>query len=147
MPADFIIKTGDMIKFTFLPPVAIIPMVAAPVPLIGTSKVLCEMVPMCLQGDELPPTLLSPMPYMTATHSIPGMGTLSVQILPTNMTLPAMTLNGGKPILIKGTPFVAKFQVTVPAQMPAAPSPIPDPVPMKVGQAEFVTTTMLEKAG
>jgi hypothetical protein len=145
VPADFIIKTGDFIKFT-VPPPLVIPMIAAPVPLIDTSMDMCDKRPICLFGDELPPTLLVPLPYIQAAF-VGGMGTLKVMLTPLNMTLAAMTTNSKKPMLIKGAVFPATFTVTVPAMQPTPAGPIPDPVLLKPLTAEFVTTTVLAKAG
>jgi hypothetical protein len=36
LPADYVIKTGDMIRITIFPP-AVVPMLMAPAPLMGTS--------------------------------------------------------------------------------------------------------------
>lgn len=144
MPADFVIKTGDMIKFTIVPP-AVVPMLIPPIPLMGTSADLMVMgMPACLEGDELPPMLKAPMPYTSPPFVTPGMGTVSVTLTPMNKT---MLTKNGKAILIKGTPFIAEFTVTVPAMQPMIPSPIPDPVPKKMGTAEFITTNVQVKAG
>ncbi len=143
MPADFIIKTGDMIRITIFPPV-IVPPLMSPIPLIGTStNVMVNMMPICLEGDELPPVLRVPLPYTAPPFVTPGMGMVSVTLTPMNKTL--LTKNG-KAILIKGTPFIAEFQVVAPAIMPAV-VPVPDPVAKKPGIAEFITTNVTVKAG
>ena len=144
MPADFIIKTGDMIKIDIFPP-TIVPPLMAPIPLIGTSTDLIVMGTFaCLEGDELPPPLKAPMPYTSPPFVTPGMGTVSVTLTPMNKT---MLTKNGKAILIKGTPFPAEFTVTVPAMQPSVPSPIPDPVAKKPGLAQFITTNAQVKAG
>lgn len=144
MPADFIIKTGDMIRITIFPP-AVVPQLLAPIPLVGTSKDLTvSNMPVCLEGDELPPMLLAPMPYTAPPFVTPGTGTVSVTLTPINKTL--LTKNG-KAILIKGTPFMAEFTVMAPAMQPTPAGPIPDPVAKKPGMAEFITTNLLVKAG
>lgn len=143
MPADFIIKTGDMIQIT-IPPPAIVPMLMAPIPLIGTSMDLCESMPICLQGDEHPPTIKGPMPYTAPPFVTPGVGTVTIIVLPTNLTV--LTTNG-KPILIKGATFQAIFNVSAPAMQPTPGGPVPDPLLVKTGTAQFITTTVLEKAG
>jgi hypothetical protein len=143
MPADYIMKTGDMIRITIFPP-AIVPPLMSPIPLVGTSKdVMVNKMPICLEGDELPPVLRVPLPYTAPPFVTPGMGLVSVTITPMNKTL--LTKNG-KAILIKGTPFTAEFQVTVPAIQPSVP-PVPDPVAKKPGIAEFITTNVTVKAG
>ena len=142
MPLDFVIKTGDLIQIT-IPPPTVVPMLVAPVPLIGTSTTVMVGTPVCLQGDELPPTLRSPMPYISPPFVTPGMGTLTLILMPTNFTL--LTSNG-KPILIKGTPFQALFTVSAPAMQPTPAGPIPDPVVVKPGTAQFITTNLIVKA-
>jgi len=144
MPADFIIKTGDMIRITIFPP-AIVPPLMSPIPLIGTStNFMVNNMPVCLEGDELPPPLRAPLPYTAPPFVTPGMGTVSVTLTPMNKTL--QTKNG-KAILIKGTPFMAEFQVAAPAMQPTPVGPIPDPVLKKPGIAEFITTNVTVKAG
>ncbi|MFC1804018.1 hypothetical protein ACFL0D_08665 [Thermoproteota archaeon] len=144
MPADFIIKTGDLIRITIFPP-AIVPPLMSPIPLIGTStSLMVNNMPVCLEGDELPPMLMAPLPYTAPPFVTPGMGTVSVTLTPMNKTL---LTDNGKVILIKGTPFMAEFQVMTPAMQPTPVGPIPDPVAKKPGMAEFVTTNVTVKAG
>jgi hypothetical protein len=144
MPADFIIKTGDMIRITIVPP-AVVPPLMSPIPLIGTSTNLTvSNMPVCLEGDELPPMLLAPLPYTSPPFVTPGTGTVSVTLTPMNKTL---LTDNGKPILIKGTPFIAEFTVMAPAMQPTPVGPVPDPVAKKPGMAEFVTTNVTVKAG
>ena len=144
MPADYVIKTGDMIRITIFPP-AVVPMLMAPVPLMGTSTKMTVMkMPVCLEGDELPPMLKAPMPYTSPPFVTPGMGTVSVTLLPLNKT---MTTKNGKPILIKGPPFPAEFTVSAPAMQPTPTGPVSDPVAKKPGMAEFITTNVTVKAG
>jgi hypothetical protein len=144
MPDDFVIVTGDMIQVTIAPP-AIVPQLVAPVPLIGTSqKVMVGGKPICLEGDELPPALKAPMPYTAPPFVTPGTGTLEVTLMPNNKTLQT---DNGKKILVKGATFIAKFNVQTPAQMPTPTGPVPDPVAVKPGTAQFITTNVQVKAG
>lgn len=143
MPPDFILKQGDMIRITIMPP-TVVPALMAPVPLLGSSSdMTVMMMPVCLEGDELPPSLQIPLMYMSPPYVVPGMGTLSLSLTPTNTT---MRTKNGDPILIKGTPFTAEFQVSAPAIQPSVP-PVPDPVSKKTGIAEFITTNARAKAG
>ncbi len=145
MPADFIMRTGDMIQIT-IPPPTIVPPIIPPVPLIGTSSsMMVNFMPVCLEGDELPPPLLVPLPYTSPPFVTPGTGTLKVTINPTNKT--ATTKNDNKAILIKGTPFMAEFTVMAPAMQPTPGGPVPDPVAKKPGTAQFITTNATVKAG
>jgi hypothetical protein len=142
--SDFIIKTNDMIKITITPP-AIVPMLMAPVPLIGTgTTVLIGEVPICLQGDELPPSLRAPMPYTAPPFVTPGTGTLSIMLAPNNLTLQSQN---GKKIILKGAMFQASFAVGSPAMQPTPGGPVPDPVMTKPGICEFITTNINTQAG
>ncbi len=133
-----ILVTGDMLQIT-VPPPAIVPMVIAPVPLIGSStKVMIMGMPACLDGDELPAMLKSPVPYTAPPYVTPGMGSFQIMLLPTNKT--AKGKDSSKPMLLKGTTFQAKFQVSSPAMMPTPAGPQPDPLMVKMCTAQFITT-------
>ena len=141
---DFIIRTGDMLKVT-IPPPAIVPMLEAPVPMVGTGEtVMAISMPICLMGDQIPPPLMAPLPYTAPPFVTPGMGTLELILPPSNWTI--KTLNG-KTILLKGTVFQAIFNVSVPAMQPTPAGPIPDPVVVKPGTAEYITTNVTVMAG
>ena len=141
---DFIIKTNDMIQFT-VPPPALIPMITAPVPLIGTgTTVTVGNVPICLQGDELPPTLQSPMPYTAPPFVTPGMGTLTVMLMPNNLSMKTVQ---GKAIILKGATFNATFNVSAPAMQPTPGGPVPDPLMTKPLTCQFITTNVNTQAG
>ena len=142
--SDLIVKTGDMLQVT-VPPPAIVPLLMAPVPLIGTGlTVLVNNQPVCLQGDELPLVLRAPLPYTAPPFVTPGMGTLTVSLMPNNLTLRSSFC--GKPALLKGATFMATFSVTVPAMQPTPVGPVPDPVVVKPCQAQFITTTINARA-
>jgi hypothetical protein len=143
--SDFIIISGDMLKITMMPPV-VAPMIVAPIPLIGTGPTVMGMnKPVCVKGDEMPPFLLPPMPYISPPFVIPGMGTLQIMLMPNNTTMTSKF--GGKPALLKGAVFQAKFQVMVPAIFMAGPVPTSDPVPVKMGTCQFITTNVTIMAG
>jgi hypothetical protein len=138
--ADVLIKTGDMLQVT-VPPPAVVPQLAAPIPLLGTgATVLVNHQPICLQGDELPIALRGPLAYTAPPFVTPGIGTLTVTLMPDNLTL--RTTAAGKPALLKGTMFMATFNVTLPAMQPTPVGPVPDPVVVKPCQAQFITTTI-----
>jgi len=134
---DFIVKTGDQIQIT-VPPPAVVPQLIAPIPLNGSSTdVLIEGVAACLQGDELPPSIQGPLMYTAPPYVTPGTGTIQIILSPSNLT--AVTPNG-KPILLKGQTFQAIFNVQSPAMMPTPGGPQPDPLMVKSGTAQFITT-------
>ena len=142
--ADFVIKTGDLIKVTILAP-AKVPAIAMPVALKGSSEsVLVGGAPACLRGDELPTILRTPLAYTAPPYTNPGTGKLTLTLLPANTT--QLTENG-KPILLKGEKFTATFTVTTPATQSTPSGPQPDPVLTKPGSAEFITTNATVQAG
>ena len=143
--ADFIIKTGDMLQVT-VPPPALVPQLVAPVPLMGTgATVLISNMPVCLQGDELPPPIRGPLMYTAPPFVTPGVGTLTIILLPTNLTI--RSTGSSKPMLLKGATFQAMFNVSAPAMQPTPAGPIPDPLLVKPCQAQFITTNMTVQAG
>ena len=78
--------------------------------------------------------------YMTPQYSIPGSGTLKIAALADNQKA-QKTNTGGKPVLLKGGNFTAKFEVQNPAKQPApAGPPIPDATPQYSGNGTFITT-------
>lgn len=144
MPSDLIVKTGDMVKITIPPPV-VVPAIQAPVPLKGSStnvKVNEQFV--CLQGDELPQSLRGPLPYTAPPFVTPGTGTLTLTLNPSNLTVQS---SNGQKILIKGQTFTATFTVQSPAMQPTPGGPVPDPVAVKPGTAQFITTNATVSAG
>jgi hypothetical protein len=142
VPADFIIKTGDMIQITLAP--TIVPPLLAPVPMVGTAtQVLVSGTVACVLGDQVPPSVRGPLPYTEPPFVLPGTGTLEIDLPPANHTNP--TNNGGTLIIIKGGTFPVRFNVQSPASDPSTGAP--DPVPVKVGTAQFITSNALTKAG
>jgi len=134
---DFLIKTGDMIQIN-VPPPALVPQLVAPVPLNGSSTdVLIAGSAACLQGDELPQSIQSPLMYTSPPYVTPGTGTIKIILAPNNLT---QTTPNGKPMLLKGGTFQAIFNVQSPAMMPTPAGPQPDPVMVKTGTAQFITT-------
>jgi hypothetical protein len=143
--ADIILRTGDFIEVT-IPPPAIVTQLEAPVPLVGSStNVIVLGMPVCLQGDELPPVLRVPLVYTAPPFSTPGMGTLTVTLLPANLTV--KTSNGGKPLLLKGQTFPAMFSADDPAMQPTPAGPVPDPLVEKEGTARFISSNETVTAG
>lgn len=133
-----------MIQIT-IPAPTLVPQIQAPVPLTGSStNVTVVGTPACLQGDELPPVLRVPLVYTAPPFVTPGMGTLTITLMPNNLTM--QTSNGGKPLLLKGGTFQAMFTVQTPAMQPTPGGPVPDPVAEKPGTAQFITTNQIVKA-
>jgi hypothetical protein len=145
MTADIVMRTGDMIQIT-IPAPTVVPQIQAPVPLTGSStNVTVVGTAACLQGDELPPVLRVPLVYTAPPYVTPGTGTLTLTLMPTNLT--KQTTNGGKPLLLKGETFQAMFTVNSPAMQPTPAGPVPDPLVQKPGTARFISTNQVVKAG
>ncbi len=139
--SDFILITGD--KAMFNPSFGQAIVSVRPGNLIGTGKDKINHKPVCVDGDEKK-VIVPGCSYMTPQYSIPGMGMLSITSLGGNQKA-KKTKSGGKPVLLKGASFQAKFQVMVPAQQPPASSPIPDATPQYSGSGTFITMNMKVK--
>lgn len=109
----------------------------------GPAKIGGKMI--CVKGDESK-VIVPGCTYVTAQHTIPGVGKLSIKQLGSDQ--PAKTTKtGGKEVLLKGGTFTAAFDVLVPAQQPAPPSaPIPDATPQYSGSGNFVPANATVKA-
>jgi hypothetical protein len=137
LPLNAIIQTGDKLQIIMIPP-CIVGSVMSPVPLKGSStKTTVNNQAACLEGDELPMSLKPPQEYKSPPFVIPGMGTFEIILAPNNKSKDGKE---SKPYLLKGTVFDAKFTVTVPAQMATPGGPVPDPVAVKMGKCQFITT-------
>jgi hypothetical protein len=143
MGEDVIIVNADMIQITINPP-TIVPPLMVPVPLVATGFTTVSDQKVCVEGDELPPSLKAPLPYTSPPYVIPGTGKVSVTLKPANKT--SASIDDGKKMLLKGQTFDAKFQVQVPAQQPSPGGPVPDPSPSYSGTAVFISTNTVAKA-
>ena len=136
---DFVIKTGDLLQVTMRSP-AVVPALLDPVRLVGSgTTVLVQAMRVCLQGDVLPQGLTGLLSYTALPFIIPGTGTLTLTLPLPSMT--TQTSSGGRPILINGQPFGVEFLVEEAATFETPDGePVPDPVLVKPGTAEFITT-------
>ena len=67
----------------------------------------------CVRGDETSVTVEG-CPYVTKTHTVSGSGTLVIDALSTDQVA-SKTKTGGQPVLLVGTHFTARFEVSTPA--------------------------------
>jgi hypothetical protein len=139
--ADFILITGDQAIFNPTFGQAIVTVRPGNLMGTGNDKISGKLV--CVDGDEKK-VIVPNCPYMTPQYSIPGVGILSIESLAGNQKA-RKTKSGGKPVLLKGALFKAKFQVTAPAQQPSAPNPIPDTIAQYSGTGTFNSTNMKVK--
>jgi hypothetical protein len=92
---------------------------------------------MCISGDESSVSVEG-CNYTTATHTTPGVGTLSISALASDQVA-TKTSTGGTKVMLVGSSFTAAFAVQTPAQQPSSP-PVPDPMPRYSGTGTFTTT-------
>jgi hypothetical protein len=141
--ADFILVTGDMVMFN----PAFGPAVIVPVPgtLAGSGRYSIGGKPVCVDGDE-GKVMVSGVTYMSPAFPTPGVGMLTIDALGGDQKA-QKTNSGGKPVLLKGSTFTAKFQVMTPAQLPTPGGPQMDASPEYSGTGMFVTTNVQVKGG
>ena len=139
--ADFILITGD--KAMFNPNFGQAIITVRPGDLIGTGKDKINQKLVCVDGDEKK-VIVPGCPYITSQYSIPGTGMLVIESLAANQKA-QKTKSSGKPVLLKGGQFQAKFTVMVPAQQPSTPSPISDPNPQYSGTGTFISMNQIVK--
>jgi hypothetical protein len=140
MADDTMIVDGDMIQITINPP-TVVPQLIAPVALVASGFTKVSDKAVCIEGDELPPSLKSPLQYMSPPYVIPGMGKISVTLKSANKT--SVATDNDKKMLLKGSTFDAKFEVQSPAQQPSPGGPIPDSSTSYSGTAQFISTNTL----
>lgn len=140
---DFILITGDQAMFIPIFGKAIV--VVRPGTLTGTGKATVNKKIICIDGDEKK-VIVPGCPYTSPPFVTPGTGTLSIQSLAINQKARKVK-STRKAVLLKGTTFIARFQVIVPAQIPPTPvtPAIPDPIPLYSGTGYFTTTNMTTK--
>ena len=132
-----ILITGDYAIFdvssfsglTFIPP-------PPPFVLSGTGKMKVNGQMICVEGDES--KIQIPCGYNTQSSPQPGAGILTIESLNSDQKA-KKNKSGGKPVLLKGSKFKAKFTINSPAINPQAG--IPDPLASQgyKGQGEFNT--------
>lgn len=140
---DSILIDGD--KALFMPNFGAAVVAVRPGNLKGAGPATIKGKKICVKGDEKKVSV-SDCVYMTPQYCIPGLGTLKIEKLADNQ-IAKKTNTGGKPALLKGGKFSAKFLVKTPAkQPPPGPgSPIPDSMKQYSGNGMFVTANVLIK--
>ncbi|MFO0615916.1 MAG: hypothetical protein U0414_25195 [Polyangiaceae bacterium] len=142
MAEDVIVVDGDKIQITIDPP-TLVPDLVAPVALVanGFSKINDKKV--CIEGDELPPSLKVPLMYTSPPYVTPGMGTVTLTLKSGNKS--RVSKDKEKKMLLKGQTFDAKFEVKSPAQQPSPTGPVPDSNTSYSGTAQFISANKLAK--
>ena len=140
---DSMLIEGD--KAVFMPNFGAAIVVVQPGDLKGSGPATIQGKKICVDGDEKKVSVPG-CTYMTPQYCIPGVGTLQIAALAGNQKA-TKTKTGGKPVLLKGGNFTARFTVQTPAQQPppGPGSPIPDSTPQYSGNGMFITTNVLFK--
>lgn len=130
--ADFVLVDGDQV--IFLPTFGSAQVLVHPARLRATGPTL-EKQRVCVEADARD-VAVEGCSYVTATHSIPGVGTLKIDRLAPDQT--SRTKYEGWRVLLRGSQFVARFEVQSPARSPSPASPsLPDPMRRYLGSGSF----------
>jgi hypothetical protein len=135
MMGDFILMDGDEAEFQSMFGLAMVQVQKGKLSASGPATLTDKKL--CLAGDESR-VMVAGCSYKTAIHSVDGIGTLKITALGPDQTA-TKTNSGGTPVLLKGSQFIAAFEVKKPAEQPSAAGPVPDGTPMYVGQGSFIT--------
>lgn len=135
---DFVLVDGDPVLFipAFGPAVVVV----QPGKISGSGPATINGKKICVDGDEGGVSVPG-CSYMSPAYPIPGTGTLKIQALGSDQKA-KKTQTGGKPVLLKGSVFNAKFEVQSPAQQPTPGGPVPDGTPQYAGQGQFIATNV-----
>lgn len=134
---DYVLIDGDMAIFQ--PAFGAATVVVQPGTLTASGPATLLGKKKCVVGDESSVSVKGCM-YTTASHPIPGTGTLEIAALAGDQQA-TKSNTGGKKLMLVGSNFTARFSVQSPAQQPAPPGPnVPDATPQYSGQGSFVTT-------
>jgi len=131
---DLILQDGDKAIFQPNFPPAVVVVRPGTIKGSGPSKLNGKKI--CVKGDEKSVEVKGCM-YISGPHTIPGNGTLKIKKLLPNQ-ISGSTKSKAKKVLLKGIKFIAEFKVQKPAQLPT-PAATPDPVPLYIGQGQFIT--------
>lgn len=134
---DYVLIDGD--QALFKPAFGAATVVVMPGQLKASGPATLTSKKLCIVGDESSVSVKGCM-YTTASHPIPGTGTLEIAALAGDQQA-TKSNSGGTKLMLKGSDFTAKFTVQSPAQQPAPPGPpVPDATPQYSGQGNFMTT-------
>ena len=131
---DKVLTDGDMVVFMPVFSPAVVVVQPGKIPGSGPASIGGKKI--CVDGDEAQVSVPG-CTYITPSHPIPGVGTLKIASLAGNQKAGTVK-TGGKPVLLKGAMFTAKFEVQSPAQQPTPAGPVPDATPQYSGQGQFM---------
>ena len=134
--SDFVIVDGD--KAYFLPNFGMAIVMVQPGTITGSADATWKNKPMCIEGDETSVEVAG-CSYTAGPYAIPGSGTLTINQLNADQVA-TKTKSKKTAAILKGSQFIAQFEVQSPAQQPTPNGPVPDPTPQYSGQGVFQTT-------
>lgn len=137
--ADFVLIDGDQVIFhpTFTPPAMV---VVKPGKIKGSAQQTYDGKKICVEGDETKVEVTCN--YTAGAFLTPGYGTLKIEALGADQKAKEAKCSG-KPVLLKGSVFDAKFEVIKGAQ---DPNGILDSETQYKGTGQFITTNTIFKA-
>lgn len=133
--SDYILLNGDKVKFNSACGLATL-QGTTETTLSCSAKGSVKGQAVCVEGDEK--NVVISCKYISGAFTIPGEGTLKIDSLGNDQKA-TKTNSGGKPVLLQGSLFTAKFEVILPAMQPqpAPSSPIPDQNTSYTGNGTF----------
>jgi hypothetical protein len=136
--SDYVLIDGD--KAIFAPSFGAATVAVQPGTLCATGPATLGGKKLCIAGDEKSVSVPG-CAYFTASHPIPGTGTLEISAIAGDQQA-TKTRTGGTPVLLVGSTFTAAFSVQNPAKQPSSAGPVPDPTPRYSGSGSFKTTNV-----
>ncbi|MDC9621310.1 hypothetical protein PSI22_06590 [Xenorhabdus sp. XENO-7] len=134
--SEAIVVDGDMLQFdpSFGNRQVMVP---NPGKISGTGHAQVNGKKVCILGDERQVRVSAT--YITATHTTPGKGTITISALDTSQQ--ALQCTSGAALIIKGQKFTALFMPESPAINNTGPTPQPDPnyPSPSSGKGSFIT--------
>jgi hypothetical protein len=141
--SDFILVEGDTVQFE--PVFGAANVTVRPGQLVAHVTATIQGRKISVVGDEKN-VLVPGCAYVTATHTIPGLGTLTIANLAEDQSANKTTIAGQK-VLLTGSQFTAKLTVLTPAQQPppGPGSPTPDTTLEYQGMGRFINSNQRVK--
>ncbi|GAA4276749.1 hypothetical protein [Aquimarina mytili] len=135
MALDTIVVDGD--KVLFDPIYGPASVAVKPGKIKATGKTTVKSKKVAIKGDE-GNVEVSGCTYTSPAFPIPGTGNLKIVTLgPDQVT--KKTKSGNKPVLIRGSVFIARFEVKSPAKIiPPGSAPVSDPTPFYMGTGKLI---------
>lgn len=138
--SEWVVISGDIVKFD--PVFGDRTVISPPTTISGTGKASINNRKICIEGDEQRVRVMN-VPYTTASHSVPGTGTLTIMTLDASQKAKKTVCT--QVVIIEGQKFKAQFLPTQPALTPP-PASSPDLSTPSMGTGSFKTTQRSVKA-